>query len=77
MSEMPIFSSNGETKDILVLVSYKFLRYKFSAWREEAIMIHAPSSRYILAEANQRLKTLRFYNFEIVGYFPQNGMELF
>lgn len=77
MSKVSIFCGNGETNDVPVLVSYRFLRYKFSPWREEAIMVFAPSSRNILAEANQRLLTMRFHNYEIVGYLPQNGMELF
>lgn len=77
MSKMPIFSSDGEPNYVPVLVSFRFLRYKFSAWRQEAIMIHAATSREILAESNQRLKALRFYDYEIVSYLPQNGMELF
>jgi hypothetical protein len=77
VSKMPIFSSDGETNYVPVLVSYRFVRYKFSPWREEAIMVHAATSREILSEANQRLKAQRFHNYEIVSYLPRNGMELF
>lgn len=77
MSEVPKIGNSREATDLLVLVSYRFMRYKISPWREEAVMISALHSDDILPEAVKRLDPMRFYNYEIVGYLPKNGKRVY
>jgi len=66
-----------EMNFVPVLVSFRFLKFKWSPWREEALMLHAASSDDIVTFAERMIKPRRYYNYELTGYLPANGMREF
>lgn len=77
MSEMQDSANRGELRDTKVLVSYRFLRYKFGGWREEAIMLHVRSSRDIESAFWAAVSTYRHAACEMVSYLPETGKQVF
>lgn len=62
---------------VAVLVSYKFLRYRFSKWRIEAVMVHVNHSREIIPAFNYKMSSFKNMHYEIVSYLPQNLERVF
>lgn len=77
MSEVQTDSSRGEIRDTKVLVSYKFLKYKFGGWRQEAIMLHVPTSAHIESAFWASVSTYRHAACEMVSYLPETGKQVF
>lgn len=77
MSEVQNCADRGEMRDIKVLVSYRFLKYKFGGWRQEAIMLHVPHSKDIESAFWASVSTYRHAACEIVSYLPETGKQVF
>lgn len=77
MSQVQTDISRGEMRDTKVLVSYRFLRYKFGGWRQEAIMLHVPTSNHIESAFWATVSTYRHAACEMVSYLPETGKALF
>lgn len=77
MLEVQANISPGESRDTKVLVSYRFLKYKFGGWREEAIMLHVPTSKHIESAFWASVSTFRHAACEIVSYLPETGKQVF
>ena len=67
----------GEVRDIKVLVSYRFLKYKMGIWREEAIMLHVPHSSDIETAFFASVSIYRHADFEMISYLPETGKQVF
>lgn len=77
MQEMQNMRDSGESQLQPVLVAYRFLRFKFSRWREEAIMLHVAHSDEIEAEFNAAMLPKKHANYELLRYMPRCGKARF
>lgn len=77
MQEVSSVSDFGQSGNIKVLISYRYMSFKSSKWRESSCLIHVNSSRDILRLFGAEMHKKRHYDFEMLCYVPENGRRKF